>query len=420
MKLFLFIYDLLWYLACPFIAISLFIKARKLPAYRQRVGERFGFFQSHQPVDIWCHAVSVGEVVAASSIIEQSLAQGWRVLVTTMTPTGSEQVKRMWGDKVFHQYCPYDFSYAIKRFLKDRKPRLLVVFETELWPGLLSTCHQKQIPILLANARISNRSYKTYLKTAWFWRSILQFFQKIYVQSSQDMTRFLSIGASSNQLELAGNLKFQASAIDEQKLNFWEHFKSFYPERAIWVVGSTHQGEEEKILEVWKKLHPKFPHLMLMLVPRHPERFNRVFQLLKQNHFKHVQRLTTWTPDESADIVLVDQMGVLTSLYSIASFAFVGGSLVPIGGHNVLEPLSFGVPVITGPHTHNQQDLVRLLQQDDAIMITPTAQELTQVISMLLSHQDNQTFKQKSLDVMQKHQGSLDKHMQGIIKALEC
>jgi 3-deoxy-D-manno-octulosonic-acid transferase len=418
-KLFLIIYDCIWYLALPFVALFLSWKGRKNPAYRQRWSERFGFYRFGEPVDIWLHAVSVGEVVAASSLIDACLQQGYRVLVTTMTPTGSEQVKRLFGQKVFHQYCPYDFSYALNNCLNDRQPKVLMVFETELWPGILSHCHQKNIPIFLANARISNRSYGRYLKTAWFWRQILSFFTKIYVQSQLDAKRFLSIGANESQIELAGNLKFQAQPTDVSKLEYWKNFKSFYSQKDILVFGSTHHGEEEKILEVWEQLRARFDNLILAIVPRHPERFDKVFQLLKKKYCSGVARMSTWVPGEPLDILLVDQMGVLNSLYSIARFAFVGGSLVPIGGHNVLEPLTYGVPVLTGPYTHNQQDLIRILLEEDAIMVTPSEQDLLNVLETLLSDEKTSLhLKEKSLNILKKHQGSLSKHMQGIQKVL--
>lgn len=414
-KLFLLMYRLIGYLAAPIVAIILYFKGKKQVGYRYRWCERFGFYQSHQPVDIWCHAVSVGEVVAASSIIQACLAKRLRVLVTTMTPTGSEQVQRMWDDRVFHQYCPFDFPFALRRFLTDRQPKMLVLFETELWPGMILSCQQRHIPIILANARISNRSYSRYLKMIWFWKWILKSFNKIYVQSQQDKERFLSLGANPSQLELAGNLKFQVSAGNTAQYEFWENFKTNNPKRLIWVVGSTHEGEEEQILKVWSALRPLFSDLCLAIVPRHPERFDEVDDLLKKADQGIVKRLSTWIPHEEWDVLLVDSMGWLSSLYSIADVAFVGGSLVSIGGHNVLEPLMFGVPVCTGPYTHNQHDLVRLLKQEEVLSQVKDAEELKIYMQTLLEHpQRKLALKQKCLDVFRRHQGSLEKHMQGI------
>lgn len=409
------IYRLFGYVATPFIVMILWVKGKKQPAYRQRWSERFGFYQSHQLVDLWFHAVSVGEVVAASSMIEACLAKRLRVLITTMTPTGSEQVKRLWGERVFHQYCPFDFPFALQRFLNDRQPKMLIVLETELWPGIIFSCQQRHIPIMLANARISNRSYPRYLKMVWFWKWLMTGFTKIYVQSEQDRLRFLSIGAHESQLEIAGNLKFQVPVMNVTQCEFWKNFKVKHPNRLIWVVGSTHAGEEEKILKVWTRLHLTNPNLLLIIVPRHPDRFDAVYQLLKQSNSGEVRRLSNGTFEESLDVLLVDRMGWLSSLYSIADMAFVGGSLVPIGGHNLLEPLVFGVPACTGPYTHNQHDLVRLLTQEGVLDVVEDNHELLKYMQEVLQEPEKQpSLEKKRLDVFKRYQGSLEKHMQGI------
>lgn len=418
-KFFLFIYDLLWYIALPFVILFLFFKGRRLPGYRKRLQERFGFYRSAEPVDIWFHAVSVGEVVAASALVEACLKSGYRVLVTTMTPTGSEQVKRMFAKKVFHQFCPYDFSFALHAFLKDRQPKLLMVFETELWPGMLARCHQHSIPVFLANARISNRSYPRYLKTVWLWKHILQFFTKIYAQSPQDILRFQALGAQAYQIELAGNLKFKTMSQDVSQLAYWRHIKSLYPQKRFLVMGSTHSGEEEMILDIWGQLQPRYPEVILVIVPRHPERFEQVFQIMKQRYHQGFARLSTWEIGVSVHTLLVDEMGVLCALYSIADFAFVGGSLVPVGGHNILEPLAFGVPVITGPYMYNQQDLVKILQEEQAISIAANAHDLSDILELFFVDEGiAQSFKKKSLDILSKHQGALEKHLQGIRASL--
>lgn len=415
MKLFLLIYHLIGYVVAPFVAVILWLKGKKQAAYRKRWSERFGFYQSHQPVDIWFHAVSVGEVVASSSMVLACLDKGLHVLVTTMTPTGSDQVKRLWGERVFHQYCPFDFPFALKRFLNDRQPKMLVILETELWPGMILSCQQRHIPIMLANARISNRSYPRYLKMVWFWKWLMTGLNKIYVQSEQDKERFLSIGARESQLELAGNLKFQVPDMSVTQCEFWKNFKINHANRLIWVVGSTHAGEEEQILQVWSILRLTYTCLLLVIVPRHPERFDAVYQLLKQSNSGEVRRLSNGALEDNLDILLVDRMGWLSSLYSIADVAFVGGSLAPIGGHNLLEPLVFGVPVCTGPHTHNQHDLVRLLTQEGVLDVVEDTHELLKYMQEVLQEPEKQIgLEKKRLDVFKRYQGSLEKHMLGI------
>lgn len=335
----LFFYDGLWIVLLPLLRIQLYFKAKRQPAYAQGLNQRFGTYQSHQKVDICIHAVSVGEVVAASPMVEICLKANLKVLVTTMTPTGLAQAKRLFGDKVAYQFLPYDFSYAIKRFIDDRQFKLLLIMETELWPGLLSICHQRGIPCILGNARISNRSYGRYLKTKWFWGKLLQYFKCIGVQSELDRTRFLSLGAKEKQVFLMGNLKFNQVPIDMTLLQFWQAFKAHHAKRFIWVAGSTHQGEESTLIDAYGHLKQKFPQMLLVLVPRHPARFEDVANLIADSGFSY-QRLSQAGPTaDSVDVFLLDKMGELSASYVAADLAFVGGSLVPIGGHNILEPL---------------------------------------------------------------------------------
>lgn len=381
------LYDLLWYILLPFVLLYLWWRGRRLPSYRQRIAERLGIGLTICPVDVWMHAVSVGEVVAASSMVQSCLDRGYRVVITTMTPTGSEQVKRMWGSRVSHQYCPYDFSFAIRRFLSAYQPRSLIIFETELWPGILIHCQRFKIPVLLVNARISNRSFGRYLKTKVIWRYVFSLFQGIYVQSSQDEERFLQLGVNSQILHQVGNLKF-SQHIFANKAQSWREWKRHYPRTKIVVFGSTHPGEELLILQAWEELRIKHPHMMAIFVPRHPERFDEVFQLLNQHsHSNCVVKFSEWHADmTSIDYLLLDVMGELSSVYAIADVAFVGGSLVPIGGHNVLEPIAFGVPVITGSYIQNQQDLVRILLEEQAIRVVCHVGELVGAIEELLTH----------------------------------
>ena len=421
MRLIFKLYNIAWYLALPFIMLLLWIKGRRLNSYRQGWGPRFGCNLPQSPVDIWFHAVSVGEVVAATPLIAACLEKSYRVLVTTMTPTGLAQVKRIWGQQVESQYCPYDFSFAIQGFLKTRQPKVLVILETELWPGILSLTHQQRIPILLVNARISNRSYGRYLKTKHLWQYLLKFFNGIYVQSEQDRQRFLKIGAQTHQLVVAGNLKFNQH-IQAERVSSWLQFKSHYPKQRVLVFGSTHAGEEELIVQLYKALACQFPDLILMIVPRHPERFDEVYRLLQQ-HFSNqeLQRYSTWSEGSTClKCLLVDAMGELSSLYAIAECAFVGGSLVNIGGHNILEPLMYDVPVLTGPYLQNQQDLLRIMQEHNAIVYVKNTQELLLGFQKLLSdtHLRNEQVK-NAKQMLSQYQSAVEICMQGISEALK-
>lgn len=416
--LFLFVYDVVWFLALPWVIGYLWWRGRRLPDYRQRLNERLGFYRSHRPVDVWIHAVSVGEVVATRAMVKSFLDEHMKVLITTMTPTGSAQVERMWGNQVEHQYCPYDFSWAIERFLTHRKPKLLVVFETEIWPGILARCVQHHIPAVLANARISKRSYPRYQKTRILWKYILSLFSIIFVQSEEDKKRFLNIGALPEKIQVAGNLKFMQTTEHVSNQN-WLDFKQAHPHRPIFVWGSTHHPEESLLLSYWHQFKRDYPQALLIVVPRHPERFDEVFSLLHQAYPGHVAKFSNWKQSKAhLDILLLDRMGELSSVYQIAYSAFVGGSLAPIGGHNLVEPLVFGVPVVTGPYIHNQLDMVRILEEHQAIIRIQTPEECMQVFQKLLEDKVYyQLMSRNGQQVVRENQNALSIHLQGI-KAL--
>jgi 3-deoxy-D-manno-octulosonic-acid transferase len=422
MRLILKLYNVGWYLALPFIMIVLWLKGGRLPAYRQDWGQRFAYHLPQNKIDIWFHAVSVGEVVAATSLIAACLKQGYRVVLTTMTPTGLAQAKQIWGPQIEYQYCPYDFSYAIKGFLKTRQPKALIILETELWPGMLSMVHQHNIPIFLVNARISNRSFGRYLKTKRLWRYLFGFFTAIYAQSEQDRQRFLKIGAQSNQLVVAGNVKFKQH-IQAERISAWQQFKLNYPKQRMLVFGSTHAGEEALIVEIYQRLSHEFADLMLVIVPRHPERFDAVYQFLQQQFPADLlQRYSEWNVQTrpALNCLLVDAMGELSSLYAIAECAFVGGSLVNIGGHNILEPIAFDVPVLTGPYMQNQQDLLRMMLEHHAIVYAKTTQDLASGLQKLLS--EPQVKQQQILNakkMLTQYQSAVETCMKGVIEALK-
>lgn len=414
-RIFLWLYDALWFFALPWVYVYLWLKGRQLSSYRQRINERFGFYRCHRPVDIWIHAVSMGEVVATRAMVQAFLDDHLTVLITTMTPTGSAQVQRMWDDRVEHQYCPYDFSWAIERFLSDRKPKLLVIFETEIWPGILSRCAHHHIPVVLANARISMRSYPRYLKTRWLWQSILSYFSMIIVQSELDKCRFINIGAIPEKLKVAGNLKFMQS-LPYALPHHWLAFQTAYPYRKLMVWGSTHDNEEALLLAHWKAFSHQHPQVMLVVVPRHPERFGEVFNVLNGAYPGKVAKFSDWPQwTGPLEILLVDRMGELSALYHIAHSAFVGGSLVPIGGHNILEPMSAGVPVITGPYMHNQQDMVRILNEHQALIQVETPQACIEAFATLLDDDDfYQSMSQKGKQVIESNQNALSIHLEEI------
>lgn len=414
-KIFLRLYDLFWMLALPVVWGYLWWRGSYAPAYRQGLRQRLGLIEHRSTVDIWLHAVSVGEVMAARPLVEAWLSQGKKVLITCMTPTGAEQIQRSFGTRVLQQYCPYDLSWARRRFLQVYQPKIWVIMETELWPGWLYAVAQAKIPIFLINGRISNRSYPRYCRSKILWSKLLSQFTRIYVQTLQDEQRFLAIGAEPSKVEVAGNLKFHQAQVPA-KVSYWQGLKPLFADRQILVFGSTHAGEEAMILSALKGLEKCFPQVLAMIVPRHPERFNEVLHLVQDQGF-NVQLFSSWLehPAASLDVLVIDRMGELSSLYAIALLAFVGGSLVPVGGHNILEPMYYGVPVLCGPYMHNQQSFMALFESKNAIIKVKNADDLGLQMKYLLSDlAAGKSLVKASFRIIQENQRALEICVKGI------
>jgi len=336
-----------------------------LPAYRQRIGERFGIgisISSVAPV-IWIHAVSVGETQAAIPLVNSLRANypAMQILFTTTTPTGSERVRSVFGDNVIHYYAPYDLPDVVRRFLNQARPRLVIILETELWPNLLYFCRRRAIPVILANARLSIRSFRGYQYIFYLACFTVRQFSTIATQSLHDAQRFQQLGALPKQIRVTGNIKFdldipQNIERDAEKLRelLGEH-------RPIWIAASTHKGEEALILNAHTLILHRHPSALLILVPRHPERFQEVAQLCRNFNFSiHVWSDQTVVPSH-CKVYLGNTVGRLLLFYAVADAAFVGGSLVEHGGHNPLEPAALAIPIVFGPHGFNFSEINRLL-----------------------------------------------------------
>jgi len=356
------LYTLLLALLTPLIVLRLWLKGRVQPAYRQRIGERFGRVPAH-PVAVWVHAVSVGESVAALPLIEALIKRhGERqVWVTTTTPTGSERVAASLGARVIHTYAPYDLPQIVARFLDRARPRQVVVMETELWPNLFAALKARGIPLTIANARLSPRSFKGYSRVAGFARAVLGNVTTVAAQSRLDGERFTALGAP--HVQVIGNLKFDL-ALPAGAHPLTAQISAYWPApRPVWAAVSTHEGEEDVVLAAHRQLLRHEPKSLLILVPRHPQRFEDVARRLTALGLPFCRRSTLGeaTPEGSASILLGDSMGEVMAYLAAAQTAFVGGSLVPVGGHNVLEPAALGLPVLFGPHMHNFLDARALL-----------------------------------------------------------
>jgi len=368
------LYTVLLYLITPLVLLRLLWKSRLQPEYRRRVGERFGLVEpAGEGVAVWVHAVSVGESLAALPLIEQLILQHGvgRVWVTTTTPTGSERVSAALGARVRHSYAPYDLPGAVARFLERARPRQVVVMETELWPNLFRAIRVRGIPLLLANARLSPRSLRGYGRLRRSIAGVLADCSEIAAQSQADAERFRSLGAP--RVSVMGNIKFDL-AVPEAQLRLGHDLRAALGKsRPVWIAASTHEGEEAAALEAHRQLLKAQPDAGLILVPRHPQRFADVARLLNASGLRWLQR-SQGLPEADTQVFLGDSMGEMFAYFAAADLAFVGGSLVPVGGHNVLEPAALGLPVLFGPQMHNfvaARDL--LLESEAAAPVADTA-----------------------------------------------
>ncbi|MEN9461711.1 MAG: 3-deoxy-D-manno-octulosonic-acid transferase [Pseudomonadota bacterium] len=376
------VYSILLYLLMPLVCLRLLWRGRRAPAYWQRWGERFAFtLPNIAPHGIWIHAVSVGEFQAAQPLIKALLTQypELPILITTTTPTGSARVQATFAGQVSHVYLPYDLPIAMQRFVKAVQPRLLILMETELWVNLLHVCQQYEIPVILANARLSARSAAGYQRVVKLIRPALQSLHCIAVQTEEEAARFQQLGAAAEILKVIGSIKFDlelSPTLQQQGLVLRQHFG----ERVVWIAASTHAGEDEIILAAFQQIRAKVPHLLLILVPRHPERFNAVATLCKQVDLKFKRRSLGEIADSETAIYLGDTMGELMLLFAASDIAFMGGSLVPTGGHNLLEPAALGLPVIFGEHIFNFKEISQRLLSEHAAVKVHDMQELTEQV----------------------------------------
>jgi 3-deoxy-D-manno-octulosonic-acid transferase len=344
--------------------------------YREGLAERLGWTPARlraaddRPV-IWLHAVSVGEVLAVSRLageLERAFP-GHRLVISTTTRTGQALARQRFGAaRVF--YCPLDLPWAVRAYLEALKPRLLILAETEFWPNLLSGCFRRSIPVAVVNARISDRSWPRYRRLRALWRPFLAQIGRVLAQSATDAERLIAIGCRPQAVTVAGNLKFDVRAADEAEVT--RRLKDCARDLRFVVAGSTLEGEEAALLEAWPQLLAADSKMAMVLAPRHPERFAGVATLLDKSGMSWVRR-STWAANgtlEAGQILLLDTIGELASVYSLAAVAFVGGSLIPAGGHNPLEPAQFGVPIVMGPHYVNFRAIVDDLLQHQALRIT--------------------------------------------------
>lgn len=411
----LFFYSLLTSLAMPVMLLWIWWQGRKEPQLARNWRERLGYaVPSAQPV-IWLHAASVGETIAAAPVV-RALRQRYpdqAILVTAMTLTGSERARALFGDSVAYAYVPYDYPVAVARFLRRARPRALIIMETELWPNIIARTHAAGVPVIVANARLSEKSAAGYKKFRWFSRKLFSQLDWIAAQAEPDARRFVEVGARADAVSVTGSIKFDVSVsagIRSQSRALRARLGP--PGRSVWIAASTHEGEDAQLLAAHRQLLQTLPDLLLILVPRHPERFQGVARLVREEGFGLARRSRQET---EGNVYLADTMGELLMLYGVADVAFIGGSLVPRGGHNPLEAAAWGIPVMTGPHVFNFFDIYQRLDRGDALVRVDSHSELAaQLRELLLNESRRALLGRNAESVLTANQGALERLMTGI------
>ena len=446
-----FLYTALLYLLTPAVLVRLLWRARRAPAYAQRWGERFGRYPTLDLHDtIWIHAVSVGEVVAAVPLVRALRSRYLQcpILITTMTPTGSAQVRRLFGGDVQHVYAPYDLPHAVDNFLRAARPRLALIMETELWPNLFRVCQARGIPLIVANARLSARSAAGYRRFGALTRATLRAVSVIAAQSSEDAQRFLelldgvpmgsdsfvpatadqsAVGRQRNlaplispSIEVTGSIKFDMQLPPELHEQGQALRRALGAQRPVWIAASTHEGEEPLLLDAHLAVCALLPDALLILVPRHPERFARVRALCEQRGLTTVTRSSQLPCAADTAVFLGDSMGELPLFYAAADLAFIGGSLIEHGGHNPLEAAALAVPLLFGPHMFNFAAISRLLLSEHAAEQVTDVASLGNVVAALLRDAARRhAMGERAQHLVEANRGALERLLQIVARYLD-
>ncbi len=416
------LYTLVGYLVLPGIIGRLLVRGARNPAYLYRWGERLGW-TPFTPLQgsLWVHAVSLGEVQAALPLIRglQQRYPDWPLVVTTTTPTGSMRAQEELGESVYHTYLPLDLPGPVHRFLHRAQPRLALIMETELWPNLFATCHRQAIPLLECNARLSPHSFQGYQWLKALIQPTLACCSAILTQTPADAKRFRQLGAPTHTLQVIGNLKFELQTETQHWHQGYLLRKAFGKDRFIWLAASTHAGEEGQVLNAHKLIREHWPKALLILTPRHPERFQVVAELCRDWGLFPRQRSLREMPSPDDPVYLADTLGELPLLYAASEVAFVGGSLVPIGGHNLLEPAAMGAALITGPHISNFAAIASQLADQGALRWARSAQELADTVLTLGRDPKSQsTMRNRAQAVVAANRGVLEATLDQIARFL--
>ncbi len=381
-----FIYTLLFYLLTPFVLLRLYWRGFKAPEYRKRWGERLAIYHTKYPDNvIWIHAVSVGEAEAVFPLVEKLQEQypSDRVLITTTTPTGSARVRAVLGDTVSHVYLPYDLPGVVCRFLNTFRPKIAIIMEKEIWPNLFAQVGEQKIPLFIINARLSVNSARGYKKISGLIVPALAHVTAVATQTQEDRERFIEIGSAEQKTAVKGNIKFDVTIPEDVIAEGHILKRNLFSERFVWIIASTHKGEDEIFFNIYKRLKQYIPELLLLVVPRHPERFNAVKHTAEQQQLKTIMRSSESACATETDVYIADTMGELKMLYAAADIGFIGGSMVPVGGHNILEPLTVGLPVMFGPYMINFKEIANNVLSLQAAIQCQDSDEIIETVMRL-------------------------------------
>ncbi|UPQ88095.1 lipid IV(A) 3-deoxy-D-manno-octulosonic acid transferase [Vibrio sinaloensis] len=411
------IYSTILTLVAPLLLYGLYKKKPGKPSVGKRWKEHFGFTPAipncQQP--IWIHAASVGETLAVTPFIKQlkSRHADVSIVLTTTTPTGAEQAKRL-GELVTHRYMPVDFSFAVERFIDVISPSQLIIVETELWPNTIKAVSQAGIPITLLNARLSEKSCRGYQKIAALFRPITQQLTKVLCQFHDDAQRFADLGVDKDKLIVTGSIKFDISVTDAVIDQGNQLRQELGTQRPLWIAASTHEGEDEQIFSAHQKLLSEIPNALLLIVPRHPERFQKVAALAKRLGFPTVTRSSGKSVSSDTQVYVGDTMGEMLTLMQASDVCFMGGSLIgkKVGGHNLLEPAALGKPILTGPSFYNFTDITHALVAADGCKISHNTEEIVTHLKVWLKDDLlRESTGQKALSVVQQNTGAIERSL---------
>ncbi len=405
------IYTAAFYLIMPFVLARLFWRSIREPAYRATLGQRFGFVDVQPGAEsrrVWVHAVSAGETIAVAPLVERLIARKFEVLISTMTPTGRQRVQGLFGDRVLHCYAPYDLPDAIERFLDAVDPECLIIVDTELWPNMIHGCHARGVKTMLINGRLSARSANGYRRIGGLSRAMIASLDLIAVQTQAHRTRFVALGASEKALVLTGSIKFD-SALPADFESRTAHLKQKVGDRPVIIGASTHGGEETLIVTACRSLREVIPDLLLILAPRHPHRNAEVLRLATDEGENVVLHSTGEDCHADTTVFLVDTMGDLGYFYGVADVAIVGGSLVPIGGHNLMEAVGAGVAVVMGQYLENIDDIASMFTDAGGLQVVHSQVQLQATLEALMTDPSRRQAQVAAANkVLDKNRGALD------------